>query len=140
MGTLRTLNDMPYNMRIKEISGREYLYEVTDRRGTMKSKGALDPAKQDEFDNHNADKAELKGRLVRARETLKEQTMALAARCMRMTMRQVTTPVWSKAPSRTLLMRLVMSMATAPDYADKRRTLALIIGLSRNPGGRGKAQ
>ncbi|MFM9853051.1 MAG: hypothetical protein ACKVOJ_09630 [Sphingomonadaceae bacterium] len=73
MSTFRTLNDMPYNMRIKEVSGREYLYEVTDRRGTMKSKGALDPAKQNEFDKYKADKVELKDRLVGARETLKEQ-------------------------------------------------------------------
>jgi hypothetical protein len=73
MGALRTLNNMPYNMRIKEISGREYLYEVTDRRGTMKSKGALDPAKQDEFDSYKADKAELKDRLTRVKETLREQ-------------------------------------------------------------------
>lgn len=27
MEALRTLNDLPYNMRIKEVSGREYLYE-----------------------------------------------------------------------------------------------------------------
>ena len=73
MGTLRALNDMPYNMRIKEISGREYLYEVTDRRGNMKSKGALDPAKQDAFATYKADKAELKDRLAQARETLREQ-------------------------------------------------------------------
>ena len=73
MGTLRTLNDMPYNMRIKEISGREYLYEVTDRRGNMKSKGALDPAKQDAFATYKADKAELKDRLAHARATLREQ-------------------------------------------------------------------
>jgi hypothetical protein len=73
MGALRTLNDMPYNMRIKEISGREYLYEVTDRRGNMKSKGALDPTKQDAFESYKADKAELKDRLTRARETLREQ-------------------------------------------------------------------
>jgi hypothetical protein len=73
MGALRTLNNMPYNMRIKEISGREYLYEITDRRGNMKSKGALDPAKQDAFESYKADKAELKDRLTRARETLREQ-------------------------------------------------------------------
>ena len=33
MDALRTLNDMPYNLRIKEVSGRKYLYEITDRRG-----------------------------------------------------------------------------------------------------------
>jgi len=73
MDALRTLNEMPYNMRIKEISGREYLYEVTDRRGTMKSKGPLDEGKQTEFDQYKAEKAELKDRLARSKETLKEQ-------------------------------------------------------------------
>jgi hypothetical protein len=73
MEALRTLNDMPYNMRIKEVSGREYLYEVSDRRGTMKSKGPLDPRKQADFDQYKAEKAELKGRLTLAKETLKEQ-------------------------------------------------------------------
>lgn len=73
MEALRTLNEMPYNMRIKEISGREYLYEVTDRRGSMKSKGPLDPAKQSEFDQYKAEKAELKARLSHSKETLKEQ-------------------------------------------------------------------
>ena len=42
MEARRTLNDMPYNIRIKEVSGREYPYEVTDRRGSMKSRGPLD--------------------------------------------------------------------------------------------------
>lgn len=73
MEALRTLNAMPYNMRIKEISGREYLYEVTDRRGAMKSKGPLDPGKQAEFDKYKAEKVELKDRLARSKETLKEQ-------------------------------------------------------------------
>lgn len=73
METLRTLNGMPYNMRIKEVSGREYLYEVTDRLGTMRSKGPLDSGKQAEFDTYKAEKAELKDRLARAKETLREQ-------------------------------------------------------------------
>jgi hypothetical protein len=73
MQALRTLNEMPYNMRIKEVSGREYLYEVTDRRGSMKSKGPLDPAKLAEFDQYKADKATLKDRLTRSKETLREQ-------------------------------------------------------------------
>lgn len=73
MGALRTMNDMPYNMRIKEISGREYLYEVTDRRGAMKSKGPLDPNKKAEFDQYKAEKVELKNRFAHSKETLKEQ-------------------------------------------------------------------
>ena len=73
METLRTLNDMPYNMRIKEVSGKEYLYEVTDRLGTMKSKGPLDPGKQADFDHYKAEKAELKERLSQSKGTLKEQ-------------------------------------------------------------------
>ena len=73
MDALRTLNDMPYNMRIKEVSGREYLYEVTDRRGSMKSKGPIDPEKQAEFDQYKTKKAELKDRLALSKETLTEQ-------------------------------------------------------------------
>ena len=73
MDALRTLNDMPYNMRIKEVSGREYLYEVTDRRGSMKSKGPIDPEKQAEFDQYKTEKAELKDRLALSKETLTEQ-------------------------------------------------------------------
>lgn len=73
MEAMRALNDMPYNMRIKEVSGREYLYEVTDRRGSMKSKGPLDKEKQAEFDEYKAEKAELKERLVGSKEALKEQ-------------------------------------------------------------------
>lgn len=73
MEALRTLNDLPYNMRIKEVSGREYLYEVTDRRGSMKSKGPVDPEKLAELDQYKAEKAELKERLARSKETLKEQ-------------------------------------------------------------------
>lgn len=73
MEALRTLNDMPYNMRIKEVSGREYLYEVTDRRGSMKSKGPLDPEKQADFDQYKVEKAEMKDRLARSGDTLREQ-------------------------------------------------------------------
>lgn len=73
MDTLRTLNDMPYNMRIKEVSGREYLYEVTDRLGGMKSRGPVDAEKQAEFDEYKAAKTELKARLTRSKATLKEQ-------------------------------------------------------------------
>ncbi|GGD51430.1 MULTISPECIES: GSU2403 family nucleotidyltransferase fold protein [Sphingomonadales] len=73
MEALRALNEMPYNMRIKEVSGREYLYEVTDRRGSMKSKGPLDQEKQAEFDVYKAEKAELKERLSGSKDALKEQ-------------------------------------------------------------------
>ena len=73
MEALRALNGMPYNMRIKEVSGREYLYEVTDRRGSMKSKGPLDQEKQAEFDEYKAEKAELKERLAGSKDALKEQ-------------------------------------------------------------------
>ena len=73
MEALRILNDMPYNMRIKEVSGREYLYEVTDRRGSMKSKGPVNPERLAEFDQYKTEKAQMKDRLTRSKETLKEQ-------------------------------------------------------------------
>jgi len=70
METLRTLNNLPYNMRIKEVSGREYLYEVTDRLGSTKSKESLDAEKQTEFDAYKAEKADLKERLAGSKATL----------------------------------------------------------------------
>lgn len=73
MDGLRMLNDLPYNMRVKEVSGRQYLYEVTDRLGNMKSKGPLDPDKRAEFDHYKTEKAELKDRLAQSRSALKEQ-------------------------------------------------------------------
>jgi hypothetical protein len=73
MEALRTLNDMPYNMRIKQVSGREYLYEVTDRRGSMKSRGPLDGDKRSEYDQYKTEKAELKERLSKSKEILVEQ-------------------------------------------------------------------
>ncbi|WP_254296344.1 GSU2403 family nucleotidyltransferase fold protein [Sphingomonas tagetis] len=73
MEALRTLNGLPYNMRIKEVSGREYLYEVTDRLGTMKSKGPVNEQKLAEFDEYKAEKAALKERLAQSKATLKEQ-------------------------------------------------------------------
>lgn len=79
MEALRTLNDMPYNMRIKEVSGREYLYEVTDRRGSMKSRGPVDPERQAEFDQYKSEKAGLKERLALSKETLKEQASVYRA-------------------------------------------------------------
>lgn len=72
METLRTLNDLPYNMRIKEVSGREYLYEVIDRLGTMKSKGPVDPDKRAEFDQYKTEKAELKDRLTQSKAAMRE--------------------------------------------------------------------
>lgn len=73
METLRALNDLPYNMRIKQVSGRDYLYEVTDRLGNMTSKGPLDAEKQAAFDQYKAEKIDLKDRLSRSKATLKEQ-------------------------------------------------------------------
>jgi hypothetical protein len=70
---LRSLNDMPYNMRIKEVSGRDYLYEVTDRLGNMTSKGPLDAEKQADFHRYKAEKASLKDRLSASRAAVREQ-------------------------------------------------------------------
>ena len=55
------------------VDSREYLYEVTDRRGSMKSKGPVDPEKLVEFDQYKTEKAQLKDRLARSKDTLKEQ-------------------------------------------------------------------
>lgn len=69
----RALAEMPYNLRIKEVSGIAYLYELTDREGNMKSLGRLDDEKQARFDSYKATKEETKARLASSREMLAER-------------------------------------------------------------------
>jgi hypothetical protein len=59
----RALAEMPYNLRIEEVSGNAYLYELIDREGNMKSLGRLDDEKQAQFDAYKSDKEEVKARL-----------------------------------------------------------------------------
>ncbi len=69
----RELAVMPYNLRIKEVSGIAYLYELTDRQGNMKSLGRLDEEKQAWFDSYKAAKEATKARLASSREMLAER-------------------------------------------------------------------
>lgn len=70
----RALAEMPYNLRIKEVSGIAYLYELTDREGNMKSLGRLDDKKQAQFDAYKNNKEEVKARIETSRKALAERT------------------------------------------------------------------
>lgn len=70
----RALAEMPYNLRIKEVSGFAYLYELTDREGNMKSLGRLDEKKQAQFDAYKNNKENLKARIDTCRKALAERT------------------------------------------------------------------
>lgn len=69
----RALAEMPYNLRIKEVSGNAYLYELTDREGNMKSLGRLDEEKQAQFDAYKSNKEEVKARIEASRTMLAER-------------------------------------------------------------------
>ena len=69
----RDLAAMPYNLRIKEVSGIAYLYELIDRSGNMKSLGRLDEEKRTAFDSYKAAKEATKARLEDSRVMLAER-------------------------------------------------------------------
>lgn len=69
----RDLKEMPYNLRIKDVSGISYLYELTDREGNMKSLGRLDDERRAQFDRYKSAKHEAKSRLETSRKVLAER-------------------------------------------------------------------
>jgi hypothetical protein len=70
--TERALRALPYDLRIKSIGGRKYLYEIADRSGNGKSLGPLDEEGQAEFDRYHADKDALQSRRDSTRAALAE--------------------------------------------------------------------
>jgi len=59
----RAVSAMPYGMKWKQISGREYLYEMLDRQGNGKSLGVRSSETEAIFDQYQADKEAAKARL-----------------------------------------------------------------------------
>jgi hypothetical protein len=68
----RAFDDLPYDLKIREINGANYLYETVDRDGNGKSLGRLDEQKQRRFDEYRAHKAAIKDRREGSRTTLEE--------------------------------------------------------------------
>jgi hypothetical protein len=70
----RELRRMPYDLRRKEVNGAAYLYEISGRSGTGKSRGRWDEARQTEFDQYHAAKAAFKQRQTGSRAALDESS------------------------------------------------------------------
>lgn len=68
----RALRALPYDLRIKTVDGRKYLYEIADRSGNGKSLGPVDDARQAHFERYRAEKGALKARRDSASEALAE--------------------------------------------------------------------
>lgn len=63
---------MPYDLRRKTISGKEYLYRIVDRNGNGQSLGPMTPEREAEFAAYHNRKKALKERLGGLREVLAE--------------------------------------------------------------------
>lgn len=68
----RALRALPYDLRIKTVDGRRYLYEIADRSGNGKSLGPLDNERQARHEAYRAEKVALKSRRDTAEEVLAE--------------------------------------------------------------------
>lgn len=72
MDAERGLAQLPYDLRKKNVGGREYLYEVHDRGGNGTSLGPMNDAHQARFDQYRSKKSELKAQRDGALSALDE--------------------------------------------------------------------
>ncbi|WP_324699163.1 GSU2403 family nucleotidyltransferase fold protein [Novosphingobium sp. RL4] len=68
----RDLAALPYDLRRKTVSGREYLYRIFDRGGNGKSLGPLTPEREAELHDYHSRKDALKERIRGLRPALAE--------------------------------------------------------------------
>lgn len=68
----RQYANLPYGMTWKNVSGRQYLYEVIDRTGNAKSLGSRTAETERQFTQYKAKKDELQERLKRSEMALVE--------------------------------------------------------------------
>lgn len=68
----RTLRDLPYDLRRKEIHGRAYLYEINDRGGNGRSLGPWSPAAEEKLEEYRARKVQAKQRRESSRVGVNE--------------------------------------------------------------------
>ncbi|HYJ82060.1 MAG TPA: GSU2403 family nucleotidyltransferase fold protein, partial [Allosphingosinicella sp.] len=70
----QALQDLPYDLRRKTVSGRDYLYEIRDRSGNGRSLGPWSDELEARFDAYRAAKAEAKERREISASTLDESS------------------------------------------------------------------
>lgn len=80
----RDRDSLPYDMRRKEVAGRFYLYEISDRNGNGRSLGPWSPEQEARLTAYRARKAELRERRAASKAALDET--ARLARALRVPM------------------------------------------------------
>ena len=70
----RKLFTMPYDLRRKTVSDKDYLYEIFDRRGNGKSLGRWSDELEAQFDTYHAQKSEAKAQRDGSRTVLEESS------------------------------------------------------------------
>lgn len=75
----RKLRALPYDLRRKRVGGRDYLYEIFDRRGNGKSLGAMTVETEQRLEAYRAEKAELKDRRAASSSLLDESSRLVRA-------------------------------------------------------------
>src|SRR3546814_20644232 len=73
MAAERTRADLPYDLRRKHISGRDYLYRIFDRGGNGQSLGPMPPEREVEFEHYHARKQALMGQMGHLRGDMAER-------------------------------------------------------------------
>lgn len=98
----RALHALPYDLRRKEVSGRFYLYEISDRSGNGKSLGPWSDEFEAKLDAYRTQKASLKQRRDQSREGLDET--GRLGRALRLPMlANAAGPILREADKRALL-------------------------------------
>lgn len=102
---------MPYDLRRKTVSGRDYLYEIRDRSGNGKSLGAWDEEKAGQFERYRSGKSVLKARRESARNALAESSRL--ARALRLPLlSSAAGPILREADRRGLLGNQLLVVGT----------------------------
>lgn len=123
----RALFAMPYDLRRKTVSGREYLYEIRDRSGNGKSLGAWDEERSAAFGAYHASKAALKERRSGARTALGESSRI--ARALRLPLLSSDAgPILREADRRGLLGSHLLVVGTNCVAAYAQEAAGLILG------------
>jgi hypothetical protein len=107
----RALAGLPYDLRRKEVSGRAYLYEISDRGGNGTSLGPWSDAHETKLAAYRAEKTSLKQRRDQSRERLDET--GRLGRALRLPMlANAAGPILREADRRDLLGSHVLVVGT----------------------------